>query len=298
MASPVLDALGMWAAFQTGKIYPGSEDNARLDFEFDNGTTINQTWSAIYLEASDTGPLTTAGDFYNYFVLGIGPANVNTTEIWWPHRSLPNNESTTTPAADPLTVACSQDDQSGPSWCQSSFAAFPDDPVVAQEDLDFASDEVVTGYILDDISTGVLSIPSFQYTSNYDDDDTFRDAIQEFVSEMKARNVTRILIDLQQNRGGNAFRAYDTFKLFFPSLDPNDASHMRKHDLANVLGSAYTYAWDKAQLDTSYAANEWVVSNRIDADTNSTFSSWREYFDNEAGYSRPASPLVPSFDGH
>ena len=86
MDSPILDILGIWSRFQSGNIYPGGENNAPLNVKFKNGSWYNETWSAVYQEASDTGSLTTASDFYNYFVTGIKPINWNATG-WWPNRT-------------------------------------------------------------------------------------------------------------------------------------------------------------------------------------------------------------------
>jgi hypothetical protein len=49
--------------------YPG--DN--ITFTFENGTELTETWLAIYNDPGDMGPLSTGGDFYNFFVLGLYP---------------------------------------------------------------------------------------------------------------------------------------------------------------------------------------------------------------------------------
>lgn len=308
MESPVLDILGLWSAYQQGNIYPGEEDNAQLNVELKNGSKFEDTWSAVYQEGSDTGPLTTAGDFYNYFVLGQLPANWKTAGQWWPTRSLESADepdSADPTVIDPVVSICSEgtenDQEQVTSWCESSSAAFPNDPVVIQEFLEVSYDEVVTGYILEDISTGVLSIPRF-YTTDAGGDDSFRAAIQDFIDAALEKEVKRIVIDLQRNNGGSSFRAYDTFKLFFPQLEPYGASQTRKHELANILGTAYTSAFNETLdalapiadggLEDYYAASEWVVSNRVDAEKSTKFESWQEYFDTEGSYSRSVSQLM------
>lgn len=90
------------------------------------------------------------------------------------------------------------------------------------------------------------------------------------------------MIDLQQNYGGQSLLAIDTFKQFFPNIDPFAGSRMRAHSSADVLGKTLTPYWDGlAENDeTKYvlAADEWVITNRINADTNRNFTNWQEFF--------------------
>lgn len=293
MESPVADILSQWSAFRQGTVYPGMEDNADLIMELKNGTKIVETWSAVYRELQDTGPLSTAGDFYNYFVLGQLPANWRNAGQWWPQRSLQgdDDDSSQSDSVTPFTTKCTQDggdEQPDFDRCQRSYAAFPRHPNVVEGDLDDTVSEFITGHILKDISTGVLSIPSFESLSS-GEYDSFRIAVQDFITEAQNKTVKKIVIDVQQNTGGSSLRAYDTFKLFFPDIEPYGASRTRKHELANILGSAYTEAFKKENLDWYYAANEWVISNRVNADSNTKFDSWKKYFTDKGGYSEPVS---------
>lgn len=56
---------------------------------------------------------------------------------------------------------------------------------------------------------------------------------------------------------------------------------MRAHASADVLGKILTPYWDDlAENDeTKYvlAADEWVVTNRINANTNRNFTNWQEF---------------------
>lgn len=69
MGSPALDIQGYFTPFDgSGRLYPGE----LLNFTLENGTEVDTFWIAIYNEqANITGPLTTGGDMYNYFVLGL-----------------------------------------------------------------------------------------------------------------------------------------------------------------------------------------------------------------------------------
>jgi len=65
----------------------------------------------------------------------------------------------------------------------------------------------VTGYFFEDISTAVLSIPNFS-----SDIDTFSSAIKYFVGNATDKHAKKIIIDLQQNQGGQAALALDAFR--------------------------------------------------------------------------------------
>jgi hypothetical protein len=287
MDHPALWISGDLSAFQSATLYPGDE----LNFTFQNGTIEETYWLAIYTELDDTGPLTTAGDFYNYFVLGLLPASYDPNSQWWPTYSeddLPsNNSSSNSTTVDPVGVICSRGNPANHSWCSESYGAYPNDPVVAQTDLAITGGGVVTGYLLNDTSTGVLSIPSFyQYDLNTEQ---FDYAIQYFIGNATQKNISRVIIDLQTNSGGSVYLAYNTFKQFFYSLDPYAASRIRSHKLADVLGGAYSKWWKELENDLDgqdglndilynyAAAEEWVVVNRINAATGGNFSSWSEY---------------------
>lgn len=68
----------------------------------------------------------------------------------------------------------------------------------------------VTGYFLNDTSTAVISIPSFK---EYGDAiGTFSNSVGEFLQRSRAAGLSRVVVDLQQNSGGDTFLAIDTFQ--------------------------------------------------------------------------------------
>jgi len=69
MRSPPLDIQGWLTPFDgAGSFYPGDD----LKFVLENGSNIDSSWIAIYNDdVNITGPLTTGGDMYNFFVLGL-----------------------------------------------------------------------------------------------------------------------------------------------------------------------------------------------------------------------------------
>lgn len=270
MSHPTLDIQGGLTTFSSsGTFYPG--DN--LTFTFENGTSLETVWMAIYNEpANSTGPLTTGGDFYNYFALGLLPAS------YTPVASPPESSEDENEDEDSGSVASNPG-----NWSAATFGAFPENPDIVQNDLGVFSKGLVTGYYFKDISTGVLSLPSFDPVPESIGD--WISAVNCFIGNVSTFGVDKIVIDLQRNSGGTPLLAYTTFKAFFPDLTPFGGSRRRSFDLANVLGSATTEWWSSLSetndtelyLKDENAANEWVIADRINAATDKYFSSWSEY---------------------
>jgi hypothetical protein len=82
MENPAKDVQGYLSLFQRLTLYPGAD----LTFTFTNGSTLDTIWLALYAEDGKTGPLTTPGDFFNYFVLGWIPDGFDPLHpsVWWP----------------------------------------------------------------------------------------------------------------------------------------------------------------------------------------------------------------------
>ncbi|KAF2271383.1 uncharacterized protein EI97DRAFT_462876 [Westerdykella ornata] len=287
MEHPSRDILGDLSVLRTATFYPGNE----LNFTFANGSSIETYWLATYAAIDSTGPLTTAGDFYNYFVLGFLPESYDEENPkWWPDET-PEDDSGDGVTGDdsvedtsPPDYGCSNGNASEQHWCLTSHGAFPNNPDIVQDDLEITGGGVVTGYFLDDISTGVLSLPSFYATGN--DTNSFFIAVDQFIGNATSLNISRIVIDLQQNSGGLQFLALSTFKRFFYGREPWTGSRIRSHELANILGRTYSEWWSSLEtgddgaedpLYRYFASSEWVA-NRINAETGNNFSSWEEYY--------------------
>ncbi|KAI9659055.1 MAG: hypothetical protein M1821_002015 [Bathelium mastoideum] len=248
----VLDTSALWDGAAT--FYPGDT----FSYTFENDSKLDDQWLAAYFDPGPTGPLETGGDFYNFFVLGFYPA------------------SYVAPNVSNYTVSES------PSAAPTSFAdltsAFPEHPDIAQSDL--TDTGFVTGYFLPEKSLAVLSIPTF--SADGDAIKSFTEAIQQFLTKSKAAGLRKVLVDLQQNTGGDELLAFSVFKQFFPSIEPYSGSIMRAQELGNLVGSAITPFWES--LDTTSetyvdaSSDEWIATIRLNADTNSNFSSWSELF--------------------
>jgi hypothetical protein len=281
MNSPVKDVQGYLSLFQRLPLYPGDS----LSFQFENDTSLDTIWLAMYAETSLTGPLATPGDFYNYFVLGLIPDGFDpdVPTSWWPSEyDIPVEDSEETPEKE-QGFDCSGSAGFVVNWCNvtnGQIGAFPNDPVVVQNDFSITGAGAIAGYIFDDISTSVLSIPSF-----YQDGLSVRfffNAIEEFIGNATSRNIKRVVIDLQQNSGGLVLLAMTTFQQFFPTVPPYTGSRIRSQHYADILGTAYTQWWQSLDPESvesqDSAASEWVAVNRINAATGQNFASWSECF--------------------
>ncbi|KAF2679354.1 hypothetical protein K458DRAFT_408210 [Lentithecium fluviatile CBS 122367] len=271
MSSPALDVQSgqtVWSGAAT--FYPG--DNLTVHFENytdgDDSTWWDTIWVATYNEiANYTGPLSTGGDFYNYFVLGETPASFDPARI-----------------VRPIFHGVAGEPDAAPgNWSAASFGAFPENPDVAQFDLGPTTPGIVSGYFYRDISTGVLSLPSFD--AMVDSVGNFSTAIGEFIDGASAAGLDNVIIDLQRNSGGLTLLSYTTFKYFFPDLAPFGGSRRRITPLANTLGKATTDFWelldetdpDELAFKQEMGADDWLITNRLNAATGSNFSSWEEY---------------------
>lgn len=189
MQSPALDIQGHFEVFGGGAtFYPG----ASVNFTFENNTRVEKEWYAIYSgpNIDDVGALESGDDFYNLFVLGR-----------FPH---PYNESASSDAndRDDVSTTTSMNNWENP--------AYPTNPDVVQQSLGTLGGGFITGYLLNDSSLAVLSIPSFAESD--DSVDTFSATIAEFISRASKANLSKIIIDLQQNSGGDELLAIDAFK--------------------------------------------------------------------------------------
>lgn len=271
MYSPVQDILYTWDIFSNGlTFYPGDA----LNMTFGNGSApIDDWWLASYTVSDFTGPLTTGGDFYNFFVLGLAPESYNDVPL---------------PATFNYTSSSGDNNETEnvvSSWYSEDSKAYPARPVVVQENLQFGgSGGILTGYLIDDDQTAILSVPSFDETGF--DIGNFTRTLNNFIQA--ANETPQVIIDLQGNSGGSIFLAFVTFRRLFPSINPFVGSRRRAHDLANILGSNFTDHWNNLQEDAdddfyngdkfSFEASEWVVTDRLNAATGTNFTSWAEYF--------------------
>lgn len=131
------------------------------------------------------------------------------------------------------------DDPPVPAMSAVPFPSYPRDPVVTQEF--FGVGGTVSGYILEDDSIGVLSLPSFQSNpTEVGSSISFSEAVADFIKAAKDAGVKKVVIDLSGNGGGTIFQGFDTAKRFFPDLEPTLGFRTRAVPQLDVIGSFIT----------------------------------------------------------
>ena len=70
---------------------------------------------------------------------------------------------------------------------------------------------------------------------------------------------------------------------FFPTVDPFGGSRLRAQPLVDVLGNTITNYYNTVQTSTYeyyglLSANEWVATDRLDAETDQNFTSWAQFY--------------------
>ncbi|CAG9982358.1 unnamed protein product, partial [Clonostachys byssicola] len=117
---------------------------------------------------------------------------------------------------------------------------YPGNPDVLE--VNFGIGGTVSGYILQDDSIGVLSLPSYDHgkPATRTTALNYRDAVVDFITKAKENRVKKIVIDLSGNGGGMIYLGYTIFKLFFPSIEPSVLGRVRATPHINTIGSILT----------------------------------------------------------
>ncbi|KAH7143280.1 hypothetical protein DER46DRAFT_581552 [Fusarium sp. MPI-SDFR-AT-0072] len=109
----------------------------------------------------------------------------------------------------------------------------------------------MNGYYLDD-DTVVMMIPSFngdRLPSNQSF--TFGHYANKIISKALADGRTKLIIDVSGNPGGNVDRAFNLFKLFFPSEFPYSANRFRRHEVSEGLVKVFSAVGRSTALENA-----------------------------------------------
>ncbi|KAL9014819.1 MAG: hypothetical protein Q9173_000543 [Seirophora scorigena] len=252
----------------------------------------------MFAEPSDAPLITTGEKLYNCATTSLPPTTASTVVAAVNTLTASNASSTSDVSAlstyagdtadSTATAAATSTVDDGPATVTGwDNIAYPTDPIVAQPDLAEVNGGVLTRYILNATVTAVLSIPSFLV--NLENAVSFSTTVQDFLIKSKAAGCTRVIIDMQRNTGGSDLLATDTFKQFFPSIDPYGAARVRAAQYVDALGKTFTQYYDthtEAEIEDpendfdyfSLSANAWVATDYLNAETGHHFSSWPEFF--------------------
>lgn len=280
MSSGAGDVQGIYSAFEGSTLFYPGED---ITFTFENGTTLDSIpWVAQFSDLIiDDPPILSSGqDLYEYFVLDNDPpsdtaaASSTTTS----EAAAATSAAATSIVDDSATSTTDMPDATPSAWDE---VPFPNNPIISQPNLGVLNGGVITGYFLNDGVTAVLSIPSFDVTSEAVL--SFSTTIGQFLNQSKTAGLTRFIVDVQRNAGGSELLATDAFKQFFPSIDPFGGNRLRAHAMADALGNTLTTYFTTTQdidpdLYDELAADVWVAPVYLDAQTGQNFTDWPEFF--------------------
>ncbi|KAG7410656.1 Peptidase S41 family protein ustP [Fusarium oxysporum f. sp. rapae] len=141
----------------------------------------------------------------------------------------------------------------------------------------------MNGYYLDD-DTVVMMIPSFngdRLPSNQSF--TFGHYANKIISKALADGRTKLIIDVSGNPGGNVDRAFNLFKLFFPSEFPYSANRFRRHEVSEGLVKVFSAVGRSTALENALI-NE------------AGFESYEEFLGDTTQLGTPVSSLFASFN--
>lgn len=179
--------------------------------------------------------------------------------------------STSKPTPTPKPAMANQ----APFKSKNPVRGYPDPHIIS-------SDKVVSGYFLDDPShkdVAVLVIFYFQTKSIPE----FQSVIQNFIADSVALGKKKLIIDLSANGGGNLLCAYDTFRQFFPQLEPGGFTRFRLHDALKIITRQMSLKASNFSLNTTNPADYYFFQTpfnyRYDLnETNGPFLSYEDKF--------------------
>ena len=274
---------------------PFFPDDDQLYYKLSNGTVVESEWLTVVSVPLDLPDIKNGQDLYNFAVLELLPDNDEGLGSGESQDGSSSNTATVitatvgfaaspTNADDPAVVSTEPAPMSTPTpnnWFEAAqVTAYPNNTIVKQPDL--GAGGVLTGYFLEDTSMAVLSIPSFNMDGRAVH--TFSNTVGRFIKKSKAAGMTKLVIDLQQNAGGNSLLAVDAFKQFFPSIDPFGGSRLRDNSFTDALGNTFTQLWVNSLNNLSQENSNllvglpWAVLDYTDAETDRAFTSWAEFF--------------------
>ncbi|KAK7422685.1 hypothetical protein QQX98_001473 [Neonectria punicea] len=150
----------------------------------------------------------------------------------------------------------------------------------------------MNGYALDD-DTVVMYIPSFNGEGKPDNHSLiFANYATEIVSRAVADGRTKLIIDVSGNGGGNIVRAFDLFKLFFPSELPYSATRFRRHEASEGIVKVLSVVNDTV----AYQNVPMGYSIQVTPDQQDDFESYEEFLGDTTQLGVKVSSLYANFN--
>ncbi|KAF2968187.1 hypothetical protein GQX73_g5364 [Xylaria multiplex] len=150
----------------------------------------------------------------------------------------------------------------------------------------------ISGYILDN-DTAVMFIPTFVTDSSLpaNQDRIFGQFAEKLVNRAIAQGRTKLIIDLSRNGGGSTLRAFDLFKLFFPSKFPYSANRFRRHDALDLIA----LSTQKVPLVPN-GLNPFDYQQAVNATQDGGFASAEEFLEGETQFGGNVTAISANFN--
>ncbi|KAI0538578.1 hypothetical protein GGR58DRAFT_467765 [Xylaria digitata] len=150
----------------------------------------------------------------------------------------------------------------------------------------------ISGYILDN-DTAVMFIPTFVTDSSLpaNQDRIFGQFAENLVNRAIARGRTKLIIDLSRNGGGSTLRAFDLFKLFFPSKFPYSANRFRRHDALDLIALSA-----QKVLISPERLNPFDYQRAVNATQDGGFASVEDFLEGETQFGGNVTAISANFN--
>ncbi|EXK35972.1 hypothetical protein FOMG_09164 [Fusarium oxysporum f. sp. melonis 26406] len=155
----------------------------------------------------------------------------------------------------------------------------------------------MNGYYLDD-DTVVMMIPSFDGDGLPPNQSlTFGHYATKIVSKALADGRTNLIIDVSGNPGGDVDRAFNLFKLFFPSEFPYSANRFRRHEVSEGLVKIFSAVNRSTALENVPNNVDFMAySEAVTPDQEAGFESYEDFLGDTTELGTPVSSLFASFN--
>ncbi|KAG8531657.1 uncharacterized protein KY384_003288 [Bacidia gigantensis] len=224
--------------FTVSQTYPGEF----LTGTFENGTRFTWEWFGYCKKDMTKEEWTSADNIYNKVVLRQ-EGDAENAEKRQNREFLPSVDEPAyikyrpyyipfVPLVDLEDTAINQTTSD-----KVPFNSYPE-PTVVQEPFG-KGQGTTSGYVYENESIAVISIPSFDVESAQNMSASFSQSVSDTLYEAKKSGVKKIVIDISGNGGGIAFQAYETFRRIFPDIYPYQLIRAQATDTLNTIGSAF-----------------------------------------------------------
>ncbi|PIA97917.1 hypothetical protein CB0940_05763 [Cercospora beticola] len=269
--------VGSFAGGGRGRIhYPGP--NTTLTFA--NGTCITRENHARVLQAFNN--ITSGQDIYKEYFIPPAESLMDAYQIATSLQASTSSSTTVSPTVTSNATMTSNSTVSATTATATPPLPAPGFPLpFIREGNNTNGGYFLEGEGYNDVA--VLSVQSFLGTG--EDQIPFQAINTYFINEAKARNKTKLIIDVSANGGGTILQGFDLFKQLFPQVLPYGGNRYRAHEAIDILGqeiSEFSGRVENRSLDLNETALLYVATSwnyRSDVNINYTnFDCWDQKF--------------------